>query len=61
MISKKLVMKLIDERIAELANGLFVVDLTISNTNVIHVEIESMLAVWPLQIVCLFQEMLSTI
>jgi ribosome maturation factor RimP len=40
MISKKLVMKLIDERIAELANGLFVVDLSISNTNVIHVEID---------------------
>ena len=33
-------MDLIDERIAELANGLFVVDLTISATNVIHVELD---------------------
>lgn len=40
MISKKTVLKLIDERIAELANGLFVVDLTISAANVIHVEID---------------------
>lgn len=40
MISKKLVLKLIEERIAELANGLFVVDLNISNTNVIHVELD---------------------
>jgi len=40
MISKKTVLKLIDERIEELANGLFVVDLTISATNVIHVEID---------------------
>lgn len=40
MISKKTVLKLIDERIDELANGLFVVDLTISATNVIHVEID---------------------
>lgn len=40
MIGKKTVLKLIDERIAELANGLFVVDLTISATNVIHVEID---------------------
>lgn len=40
MIAKKTIMDLIDERIAELANGLFVVDLTISATNVIHVEID---------------------
>lgn len=40
MIGKKTVLKLIDERIAELANGLFVVDLTISAANVIHVEID---------------------
>lgn len=40
MISKKTVLKLIDERIEELANGLFVVDLTISQANVIHVEID---------------------
>ena len=40
MISKKLVTDLINERIAELDNGLFVVSLTISPTNVIHVEID---------------------
>lgn len=40
MIGKKTVLKLIDERIAELDNGLFVVDLTISAANVIHVEID---------------------
>jgi ribosome maturation factor RimP len=40
MISIKTVLTLIDERIAELANGLFVVDLTISPTNVIHVELD---------------------
>lgn len=40
MISKKKVLGLIEERIAELANGLFVVDLSISTTNVIHVEID---------------------
>lgn len=40
MIAKKTVMDLIDERIAELANGLFVVDLTISAGNVIHVELD---------------------
>ena len=40
MISKKKVMELIDERIAELANGLFVVELTISANNIIHVELD---------------------
>ena len=40
MIAKKTIMDLIDQRIAELANGLFVVDLTISATNVIHVELD---------------------
>ena len=40
MIKRALVQSLIDERIAELANGLFVVDLTISSTNVIHVELD---------------------
>lgn len=40
MISKKKVLELIDERIAELANGLFVVELTISANNVIHVELD---------------------
>lgn len=40
MISKEIVTALIDERIAELDNGLFVVSLTISSSNVIHVEID---------------------
>ena len=40
MISKKKVVELIDERIAELANGLFIVELTISANNVIHVELD---------------------
>jgi ribosome maturation factor RimP len=40
MISKKKVLELIDERIAELNNGLFVVELTISSNNVIHVELD---------------------
>ena len=40
MISKKRVLELIDERIAELANGLFVVELNISAANVIHIEID---------------------
>ena len=40
MISKKKVLGLVEERIAELANGLFVVELTISATNVIHVELD---------------------
>jgi ribosome maturation factor RimP len=40
MISKETVRALVDERISELANGLFVVDLTISATNVIHVELD---------------------
>lgn len=40
MISKKKVLELIDERIAELDNGLFVVELNISSSNVIHVEID---------------------
>lgn len=40
MISKKTVEALINERIAELANGLFVVELSISANNVIHVELD---------------------
>jgi ribosome maturation factor RimP len=40
MISKKLIQELIDERIAELDNGLFVVSLTISSSNVIRVELD---------------------
>ena len=40
MISKKRVLELIDERIAELANGLFVVELNISVNNIIQVELD---------------------
>lgn len=40
MISKAQVEQLIDERIAELNNGLFVVDLSISSSNVISVELD---------------------
>lgn len=40
MISKSKVLELIDERIAELGNGLFVVELTISSNNVIQVELD---------------------
>ena len=40
MISKKKVLELVEERMAELANGLFVVDITVSATNVIHVELD---------------------
>ena len=40
MISKKTVTELIDERIAELDNGLFVVELSISSRNVINVELD---------------------
>lgn len=40
MITKKKVMELIDERIAEINDGIFVVELKISSTNVIKVEID---------------------
>jgi len=40
MISKTKVLELIDERFAELDNGLFLVDLTISKTNQINIEID---------------------
>ncbi len=40
MISKTLVLKLIEDRIAELSNGLFIVDIHISATNVIYVELD---------------------
>ena len=40
MISKTRITELIDERIAELDNGLFVVSLTISPSNVIVVELD---------------------
>lgn len=40
MISKQKIKDLAEERIAELANGLFIVDITVSATNVIHVELD---------------------
>jgi ribosome maturation factor RimP len=40
MISKKKVLELAEERMNELNCGLFVVDLTISSTNVIHLELD---------------------
>lgn len=40
MVSKAKVRELIEERIQELNNGLFVVELTISPANVIHVELD---------------------
>ncbi|MEY3126094.1 MAG: hypothetical protein RL273_204 [Bacteroidota bacterium] len=40
MIKKDLITKLIEERIAELNNGLYVVELTISPSNVIRVELD---------------------
>ncbi len=40
MISKKIVKQLINERIEELDNGLFIVDLRISSNNQINVELD---------------------
>ncbi|MFT5581865.1 MAG: ribosome maturation factor RimP [Psychromonas sp.] len=40
MIAKKTILKLIDERIAELDNGLFVVELKITTGNIIRVELD---------------------
>lgn len=40
MISKDLVRTLVNERIEELNNGLFIVDLSVSAANVIHVELD---------------------
>ena len=42
MINKKRVKELIEDRIAELNSGLFVVDLSISPTNIISVELDKM-------------------
>jgi ribosome maturation factor RimP len=42
MLDSKVIQALIDERIAELDNGLYVVDLRISPTNVIHVELDKL-------------------
>jgi len=40
MIDKKIVRKLAEERIAELDEGLFIVDLSISATNLISIEVD---------------------
>jgi ribosome maturation factor RimP len=40
MIDKNKVRELVEERMAELDNGLFVVELNISNNNAIHVELD---------------------
>jgi len=40
MISKQKIKDLAEERVAELANGLFIVDISVSATNVIHVELD---------------------
>ncbi|MFN5911189.1 MAG: ribosome assembly cofactor RimP [Bacteroidota bacterium] len=40
MIAKDRVKELVEERMAELANGLFIVDITVSASNVIHVELD---------------------
>ncbi len=42
MISRELVAQLIEERIQELNNGLYVVELSISPSNVIHVELDKL-------------------
>lgn len=42
MLDRKHIEELIAERIAELDNGLYVVDLRISATNVIHVELDKL-------------------
>lgn len=40
MIDKKLVRELVEERMAELDNGLFIVELNVSSNNAIHVELD---------------------
>lgn len=40
MLDRKFILELIDERIAELDNGLYVVELSISSSNVINVELD---------------------
>jgi ribosome maturation factor RimP len=40
MIAKERIQELAEERIAELNNGLYIVDLRVSTTNVIHVELD---------------------
>ena len=40
MISKELIKTLAEERMAELNNGLYIVDMSVSSTNVIHIELD---------------------
>ena len=40
MIDKKIVRELVEERMAELDNGLFIVELNVSSNNAIHVELD---------------------
>jgi ribosome maturation factor RimP len=42
MISKETILKLAEERMSELNNGLYIVELTISSSNVIHVELDKL-------------------
>ena len=42
MISKETIEKLAEERMTELNNGLYIVELTISSTNVIHLELDKL-------------------
>lgn len=42
MISKETILKLAEERIAELNNGLYIVELSVSATNIIHLELDKM-------------------
>ena len=42
MISKETILKLAEERMTELNNGLYIVELTISSSNVIHLELDKL-------------------
>ena len=42
MISKELIKTLAEERIAELNNGLYIVDMSVSSSNIIHIELDKM-------------------
>lgn len=42
MINKETILKLAEERMAELNNGLYIVELSVSATNVIHLELDKL-------------------
>jgi ribosome maturation factor RimP len=42
MISKEIIKNLAEERISELNNGLYIVELSVSSTNVIHLELDKL-------------------